>query len=248
MPSFPRRPRVICHMMASIDGRIVVGRWPELGEGRGEYERTAATYDADAWMCGRITMEPFAGSVRTDAEIARERAPRTVGDSARQDFVAANARRRYAVAVDPSGRLLWDANDIDGDHIVAVLSDRVSDDYLSHLRDRGVSYLFAANGADRDVNLALTLEKLAASFGVRTLLLEGGGQINGAMLRAGLIDEVSLLIAPVADGFADAASLFDIDGDGDAKVRAHRLTLDHLERRAEDVLWVRYRVESPVSR
>ena len=28
------RPRVICHMMTSIDGRIVADNWPDLGENR----------------------------------------------------------------------------------------------------------------------------------------------------------------------------------------------------------------------
>ena len=66
------RPRVICHMMASIDGRIVTGAWPDMAEGRREYERTAATFGADAWMCGRITMEPFAGAMRSSDDVARE--------------------------------------------------------------------------------------------------------------------------------------------------------------------------------
>ncbi len=56
----PRRPYVICHMMASLDGRIVADGWPELGEGWGEYERTGSTFEADGWLCGRITLAPVA--------------------------------------------------------------------------------------------------------------------------------------------------------------------------------------------
>jgi 2,5-diamino-6-(ribosylamino)-4(3H)-pyrimidinone 5'-phosphate reductase len=59
------------------------------------------------------------------------------------------------------------------------------------------------------------------------------------MLRAGLTDEVSLLIAPVADGRIGTPALFDIHGDD----TPHRLALDSVERRAGDVLWLRYRVE-----
>ncbi|RKH59345.1 deaminase, partial [Corallococcus llansteffanensis] len=54
------KPHVICHMVSSIDGRIILKHWPEPGPVHGEYERTAATFDADAWMCGRITMQDFA--------------------------------------------------------------------------------------------------------------------------------------------------------------------------------------------
>ena len=180
-------------MMASVDGRIDTKGWPLSAEARKQYELVHASYEADAWMCGRVTMEPFAKRVHSDAIVAREYR----GGAAREDFRAPGEHDAFAFAVDPRGRLDWQSNDIDGDHVVAVLSERVPDEYLAALRDRGVSYLLA--GAS-DIDLTLALEKIGARFGVRTLMLEGGGRINGAMLRAGLIDEVSPLIAPVAGG------------------------------------------------
>jgi 2,5-diamino-6-(ribosylamino)-4(3H)-pyrimidinone 5'-phosphate reductase len=227
------RPRVICHMLTSTDGRIVVTGWPISAEARRQYELVHATYDADGWICGRVTMEPFAKRLRSEAEVARERA----GNTPRDDFVAPGDHDSFAFAIDASGRLAWESNDIDGDHVVAILSERVSDDYLAFLRQREVSYLLAGG---RDVDLAVALEKIAARFGVRTLMLEGGGRINGGMLRAGLIDELSLLLAPVADGRIGTPALFDIDSDG---VAPCKLTLESVERRAEDVVWLRYRVE-----
>jgi 2,5-diamino-6-(ribosylamino)-4(3H)-pyrimidinone 5'-phosphate reductase len=233
----PRRPHVICHMMTSIDGRIVPSRWPNLGDGRREYERVHAAIGADAWMCGRITMEPFAGAMRSESEVARE----STGGGERPDFVAPGKGPGYAVAIDPSGRLAWKSNDIDGDHVVAVLSKRVSDEYLQFLRSRGVSYLLTG---DRDADLAQALEKLASSFGVRTVMLEGGGKINGSMLRDGLIDELSVLVAPVADGAIGSPALFDVDDSGGA-FEPRRLALETVERRADDMLWLRYRVLPP---
>lgn len=230
--SGPRRPRVICHMMASLDGRIVVGGWPLAAEGRREYELVHASYEPDGWLCGRVTMEPFAKRVRSEAEVARDHA----GGPPREDYRAPGEFDSFAFALDPSARLDWESNDIDGDHVVTILTERVSDDYLAFLRERGVSYLLA--GA-RDVDLSLALEKIGALFGVRTLMLEGGGRINGAMLRAGLIDELSLLVAPVADGRVGTPALFDVDDD----VAPHPLALESVERRASDVLWLRYRVE-----
>ena len=234
--STSRRPRVICHMMASVDGRIVTGGWSLSPEGRRQYELVHARYEPDGWICGRVTMEPFAKRVRSEAEVAREH----VGGAPREDFRAPGDYDSFAIAIDPSGRLAWESNDIDGDHVVAILSDRVSDEYLAFLRARRVSYLLA--GA-RDVDLSLALDKIGARFGVRTLLLEGGGRINGGMLRAGLIDEVSLLVAPVADGRIGSPALFDIDGDD---VAPRRLALEAVERRADDVLWLRYRVQAGV--
>lgn len=46
-----------CVMLSSVDGRIVIRDW-KLNNGTSEYERTAATFDADAWIVGRISMEP----------------------------------------------------------------------------------------------------------------------------------------------------------------------------------------------
>jgi 2,5-diamino-6-(ribosylamino)-4(3H)-pyrimidinone 5'-phosphate reductase len=221
-------------MVASIDGRIVTGGWPLSSEARRHYEQVHASYDPDGWICGRVTMEPFAKRVRSEAEVAREYA----GGAPREDVVAPGAHESFAFAIDPSGRLAWESNDIDGDHVVAILSERVSDEYLAFLRERGVSYLLA--GA-RDVDLVAALEKIGARFGVRTLMLEGGGRINGGMLHAGLIDEVSLLVAPIADGRLGTPALFDIDGD-DVVPRA--LALEGVERRADGVLWLRYRVEA----
>jgi len=228
------RPRVICHMGSSIDGRIVVDDWPATVSAavRREYEQVHASYDADGWLCGRVTMEPFAKQLRSDAEVAREYS----GSAPREDFSAPGDFESFAFAVDPSGRLAWESNDISGDHVVAILSERVSDEYLAFLRERRVSYLLA--GA-RDVDLARALEKIRGRFGVETLMLEGGGRVNGGMLDAGLIDELSVLIAPVADGRIGQPALFDT---GDRAVWSYALVLEAVERRADTVLWLRYRV------
>ncbi len=114
----------------------------------------------------------------------------------------------------------------------------MSDEYLSALRDSGVSYLLA--GAS-EVDLALALEKIGTRLGVRTLMLEGGGAINGSMLRAGLVDEVSVLVAPVVDGRVGAPSSFDVEG---ASMLPRRLALRSVEQREDDVLWLRYHVQS----
>lgn len=227
------RPRVICHMAASVDGRIAVRGWPDGAAAavRREYELVHASYGADGWICGRITMEPFAGATRSDADVARAYS----AGLPREDFVAAGAHESFAFAIDPRGRLAWESSDIDGDHVVTILSDRVSDEYLGFLRERGVSYILAG---ERDVDLSLALQKIGARFNVRTLMLEGGGRINAAFLQAGLIDELSLLLAPVADGRVGTPALFDMQGDASA----YRLQLDAVERRDDDMLWLRYRV------
>jgi riboflavin biosynthesis pyrimidine reductase len=227
------RPRVICHMMASVDGRIVADGWPLAREARRQYEAVHDTFEPDAWICGRVTMEEhFAAGTRPDAVVA------DMSDGApREDFIAPGEHASFAIAVDPRGKLVWEAGELDGDHVVAVLGERVSDEYLAMLRERGVSYLLVGGGAEIDLTLAV--EKIGTQLGIRTLMLEGGGGINGSFLRAGLIDEVSLLLAPVADGRIGTPALFDVAEDA----TPHRLALQAVERRDADVLWLRYRVE-----
>jgi len=220
-------------MMTSLDGRIVTTGWPLTPEGRRQYELVHGSYESDGWICGRVTMEPFAKRMRSEAEVARERA----GSAPREDFRAPGDFDSFAFAIDARGRLAWESNDIDGDHVVAILSERVSDEYLAFLRERAVSYLLA--GA-HEIDLRVALEKIHARFGVRTLMLEGGGKINGAMLRAGLIDEVSVLVAPVADGREGTPALFDVET---RAATPRRLALETVERRGDDMLWLRYRVE-----
>jgi 2,5-diamino-6-(ribosylamino)-4(3H)-pyrimidinone 5'-phosphate reductase len=230
-----RRPYVICHMVPSVDGRIVTGAWRLPPGFVPEYERTASSFHADAWIIGRISMEPYAGNAALPARTAPVRIPRT-------DFVARSDAASYAIAIDPGGKLRWESGAIDEEHAVTVLTEQVPDRYLAFLRSRGVSYLF---GGEKRIHLPTVLRKLRGRLGIRKLLLEGGGKINGSFLAAGLIDELSLLIAPVADGGVGTPSLFDArEGPGPAR----HLRLLSVQRRRGDLLWVRYSVQKPSAR
>ncbi len=92
---------------------------------------------------------------------------------------------------------------------MVVLTESVPDAHLRALRAGGQSYLFAG---EKTVDFALALAKLRALFGIERLLVEGGGRINGSMLRAGVIDELSLLLAPAVDGVSGTPALFDFPG------------------------------------
>lgn len=221
-----RRPYVICHMLPSVDGRIVLRDWGVENATR-EYEKTAATFDADAWIIGRISMEPYAGKAR----VPRRRNGEPV---AREDFVAPHDSESYAIAIDPSGKLRWSQNNIDGEHVISVLTEGVPDDYLAFLQAQGVSYVF---GGKSKINLGKVLAKLRERFGIKKLLLEGGGKINGSFLAADLIDELSILVAPAADGSTGTPTLFDA-----GRSPARRLKLLSVEKRAGDIVWLRYKV------
>lgn len=199
------KPFVIVHMMPSLDGRLRTERWDVSDAGDAEYDRTANTYRPDAWLVGRVTMEEFAnGRWKAPRTRARDRIPRT-------DWVAPKLGERYAVALDSAGKLAWKESTTEGDSVIVALSESVPNAYLAYLRDRGISYLFAARRAG-DLDLRTVVTKLRQKWRVRRLLVEGGGKTTGAFLAAGLVDEISLLLTPVADGRLDEPSLFDTVG------------------------------------
>ena len=200
-----KRPYIICHMVTSIDGRVT-GDFlfrEEAREATDIYYRLNRELKADGFICGRITMEgSFTGGWYPDLDAYETRAK-----GKREDHITAEKSGFYAVSFDTHGRLGWKTNKIidpdgdpgyDGAEIVEVLSEEVDERYLSYLEDIGISYIFAGRDS---IDVALALYKLKTKLGCDTLLLEGGSIINGAFLRAGAVDELSLVVAPtVSDG------------------------------------------------
>lgn len=229
------RPRVICHMISSLDGRIIVQRWGSDLSGRAEYEATAATFEAQAWLCGRVTMEKdFTKGRQPDLRLGAGAAPLD-----RADFVAPHQATSFAIAVDAHGKLGWESADLDGDHLIVVLTQQVGDEYLAYLRRLGISYVF---GGPKTLDFARVLARLGELFPIRTILLEGGGHLNGSLLKAGLVDELSLLHYPVIDGAAASATVFEQGSDPGP---APRLQLLSVAQRPHGIVWLRYQVGLP---
>jgi riboflavin biosynthesis pyrimidine reductase len=219
-------------MLSSVDGKID-GAALAAVTGPGEYEATGSKLGGDAWICGRTTMqqhfaeeEPFVSASNTPA------GPQPV-------FVARRSKS-YAISVDTLGKLRWASGDLDGDHLICVLSERVPADYLAMLREKGISYIVSGQST---IDLADAVNQLGEHFGIRTLLLEGGGHNNGTFLEAGLVDEVSLLLVPGIDGRHDIPAVF--DGVSSSKREAVPLKLKSVEQRERDALWIRYEVVRP---
>ena len=80
---------------------------------------------------------------------------------------------------------------------------------------------------------------------MKRLILEGGGVSNGAFLRAGLVDEISLILCPAIDGAKGAPSIFDsaeeIPG-GSTPVRS--MTLESHQLLEGGAIWLRYKVHN----
>ena len=226
------RPYIICHMMGSVDGRIQSKRWPLKNASR-IFEDNGEKIKSDGWIVGRKTMSEFSSK--------KPRRPRTgVFKVPKTDFVAPHEQKTYAVALDFSGKLSWDSGHVDTEHVISVLSERVPSEYLDYLKSRGVSYIFGGRNA---LDLHRVVHKLYKLFGIRRIMVQGGGGNNGSFLKAGLVDELSLLLVPIADGSMQTPTVFDAV-DADARSVARHLTIKSLKRLPDDVIWLRYMVEN----
>ena len=229
------KPHVITHMVASIDGRILLSRWRPGGEIRkGLFERLHEELDGDAWLVGRVTGQEYA---------KLEAYPdRSTPSFSREPWFPHRDASAYGIVLDGHGKIAWGRDNIGDDPIVAVLTEKVSGAHLEGLRNDGVSYIFAG---ERELDLRLGLEVLNRELGLKRILLEGGGVTNGEFLRAGLIDEVSLAIFPAIDGARGAPSVFDsleILSNPSAPLRA--MTLERSEVLDGGVVWLRYRLQN----
>jgi riboflavin biosynthesis pyrimidine reductase len=192
------KPHVICHMAASIDGRTLLNRWRPAGVvADGLFERVYQELAVDAWLVGRVTGQEYAKGGAYPGHTG-ERFPR-------EAWFAHRDAKAYGVVLDPHGKIAWGRSEVEGDHLVSVLTGQVSDAHLAGLRADGVSYMFAGQTS---LDLPAALDTLGRELGVKRLLLQGGGVTNGVFLRAGLVDEVSLIVFPAVDGFEGAPTVF----------------------------------------
>ena len=229
------KPYTVCHMVASVDGRILHSRWrPQTRESGDLFERLHGRLGGDAWLVGRVTGQEFA---KANAYAAH--ADRTYG---RDPWLARRDAQAYGVVLDAHGKIAWGRSDIGGDPIVVVLTEQVSDAHLAGLRHDGVSYFFAG---ERELDLAAALEFLNRELGVKRLLIEGGGGNNGSFLRAGLIDEISVAIVPVVDGSKGAPSVFDsTERESQLRAPVEQMSLESCEVLDGGAVWLRYRLRN----
>lgn len=120
--------------------------------------------------------------------------------------------------------------------MIEVLTEAVSPAYLGYLRSFGISYIFAGK---ESLDCGMLLEKLYRLFGIEKLMVAGGGLMNWSFVQEGLIDELSLVIAPVADGGTDSVSIFERADFLPAKAPA-AFELKEVKQVEGSVLWLRY--------
>lgn len=224
------KPYIICHMVASVDGRIDCGMVDKISGD--EYYTTLDALNCEAGIEGRVTMEHYY------ALPGHFKAKNTL-PIGHPEFFRNTDRTDFHICPDTHGTLQWEGPLMeDGRPLLIITSEETPAEYLDYLRDKGISFIAAGK---KGIDLPAAMDVLAREFGVKRLAVLGGGVINGAFLEAGLLDEVSLLLAPGIDGREGWRSLF--DGIKDQSKLPTHLKLDSVNRLPNDVLHIIYSVE-----
>ncbi len=229
------KPYVLCHMVSSVDGRIWGSRWrPKANVVPDLFEKLHDQMGGGSWLCGRVTAQEFAKGKEPQYPPTDQVLPR-------ENWFAQREAKAWGIFLDAHGKAVWARKDIGGDPILVILTEAVPDRHLAGLRADGVSYIFAGK---TEIDLAAALETLNRELGIERIMLEGGGGANGALLRAGLIDELSLVICPVIDGSTGGPIVFN-SGDTDlGPAPIESMVLASHEVLDGGIMWLRYKLSS----
>lgn len=234
-----RLPKIISHINSSVDGRVVADRWTLPFDGKdiedvlSVYTEIKDGYSADAWILGRNSVqkhffpETFDNGTSTPVTIHKT-------------YIGHRDSKRSLVVFDSKGIIRYTDDKVYGDNIITVLGENVSEEYLEHLRQTGISYLFAGtDGYDYEK----ALHTLYEEFAMRLVLLDGGGMLNGQFLKKQLIDELSLVIYPGIDALSGISSIYEYKGD-DCEYPADGQSLELLDMQQcrDGVVWLKYKI------
>lgn len=224
------RPYIICHMIASVDGRIDCDMTEQI-EGGNEYYEALESLACPSMLMGRVTMQMHYA-------IPEPFKPNDATPIGCEMFHIAHKSNAYCIGIDTHGKLQWGENEFDGQALLVITDEACPKSYHDRLTEQGISWIATGKNG---INLARAMELLLSQFNIERVAVTGGGHINGAFLEAGLLDEVSFMVAPGIDGREGMAAVF--DGISDKNRPATQLRLESLRQMGETV-WLRYKFKN----
>ena len=219
------RPLVALKTATTLDGRIAahngLSQWITGPAARAAAHRLRARYDAV--MVGARTA--LLDNPRLDCRLdgLRDRSPlRIVADG--------------SLALPPTHHLV-----VDGGATWVFCREDADRDRAGALEEAGVRLIRLPAGAEGRMDIAAGLQRLGEA-GLTRLLVEGGGMLAAALLKADLVDRIHWFRAPLVMGGdgAPAVAALDVEDPGEAP----RFRL-HARREAGDDNWEVWRRCSP---
>lgn len=199
------RAKVIIHMYTSIDGKID-GDWMDLPGCKvsGDYYDNILFQMGNANANGSNTVVMYAAKGHPDLSKYK-----TDGIEY-EDWVPNIKSETWDVSFDRKGRAGWEKNYFEyggkKSRAIEVITKLASKEYMAFLRSMEIPYIVCG---DDEINFEESLIKIKKYFGIDTMVLGGGALINGAFLKAGLVDEISIVIGPYVSGDTGIKDTFD---------------------------------------
>jgi 2,5-diamino-6-(ribosylamino)-4(3H)-pyrimidinone 5'-phosphate reductase len=217
------RPHVMVHTVASVDGRVSLGpgrtgfddvgdeRWQAIWASGTSLEESVRTLVSE--HSPDVLLEGSGSFVREGEELSplsppASRLGASHGDYLPEAVVCRPGHRGWFAVVDGRGRLRSGMKEFpgwEGWHTLHLVCAASPPEYLAFLRRREIPYLTAG---DLQVDLVEVMGKLTTLLGVERVVCTAGSRLNGALLRAGLVDEISLVLLPALIGGSDTPVLF----------------------------------------
>ncbi|UCE42042.1 MAG: RibD family protein [Candidatus Aminicenantes bacterium] len=178
-------PKVIMHNTISLDGAL-----KDFEIDIGLHYKIAGQYMADVHLIGSET-------ARTGIEMFTEDVPpEEDADFVKPEIEPGDERSLWAV-IDSRGILMNLLHVFRksgfGKDVIVLIAENTSEYYKDYLHERHYDCIV---GGENRVDLRKALEILAEEYGARTVLTDAGTTLNSILLENGLVDEISLLIAP----------------------------------------------------
>lgn len=251
------RPYIVVMVATSADGRIAISpnitMWEEMDDPRTQTEggtemwkevenKINFMYKPQADMLG-------SNSIVKEDELLKE-LPVFKGDKIHlyEDFLPKEVinspnHKGWLVAVDGRGRLRsgYKGDEGSGKHMLHLVSSGVSAEYLNFLQKNRIPYIISG---EKQVDLKDAMRKLKKKLDINCLVTSAGGKLSGALLRAGMVDEVNIVLKPLLYGGFETPSLFDSE-DLRADELPTKLQLITSTVEENGHVWLRYKVIHP---
>lgn len=215
------RPKVVIYGGATADGRLTIAQGVLLMYGDERWNAIAGSDEEIAnWLREKHRPQAYlegSGSLVTDGQKPEPLEP-FKGDPKLlcKDFLPDSILKRpehrgWFTVVDSKGLVRWvykewPSEEWKGWHLMVIVANQTPPEYLAYLQKENIPYLVAG---EKRADLRLALEKMESLLNVTCVMSTSPGKLGGALLRAGLVDEINILFIPAIVGGFDTPSLFE---------------------------------------
>jgi 2,5-diamino-6-(ribosylamino)-4(3H)-pyrimidinone 5'-phosphate reductase len=233
---------VIVSVIATVDGRVALNRSSRL------LDPSARRLWESAWPpdVPKLLERGTSAIEESGPTVVLEGSGTFVPDSAPPlpfppvnvppgDFLPAVGSPRWFAVVDGRGRMEWSFKGDDTTRLLVVVNAGTPSGYLAYLQSAGIPYLSAAG-------LPAMIEKFGTVLSATCVVSEAGGGLNGALLRAGLVDELHVITVPALVGGLGTPSMFDGPPLGLSEAPTKLRTVD-VQVGEHGSVWTRYQID-----